>query len=103
MAGAAATRARAPAHESACRACSWQSPGVDRLPLTGFRIVDLTVDRGELCARLLADLGADAVKVESPPGSPARSLAPHHGDLGLFWAMRNAGKRGVALDLSNDS
>jgi crotonobetainyl-CoA:carnitine CoA-transferase CaiB-like acyl-CoA transferase len=72
---------------------------VDRLPLTGFRVVDVTVDRGELCSRLLADLGAEVVKVESPGGSPARSLAPRHGDLGLFWAMRNAGKLGVELDL----
>ena len=72
---------------------------VDGLPLTGFRIIDLTVDRGELCGRLLADMGAEVVKVEPPGGSPARSLAPRHGDLGLFWAMRNAGKLGVVLDL----
>ena len=76
-------------------------PAVDGLPLTGFRIVDLTVDRGELCARLLADMGAEVVKVEPPEGSPARALAPRHGDLGLFWAMRNAGKLGVTLDLDS--
>jgi crotonobetainyl-CoA:carnitine CoA-transferase CaiB-like acyl-CoA transferase len=71
-------------------------------PLTGFRVVDLTVDRGELCGRLLADLGADVVKVEPPEGSAARSLAPLHDGISLFFAVRNAGKRSVALDLGSD-
>ncbi len=71
-------------------------------PLSGFRIVDLTVDRGELCARLLGDLGAEVIKVEPPEGSSARAIAPLHGGPGgtsLFFAVRNAGKKGVALDL----
>ena len=74
-------------------------------PLSGFRIVDLTVDRGELCARLLGDLGAEVVKVEPPEGSSARGLAPLHRSSGdssstsLFFAVRNAGKKSVALDL----
>lgn len=72
---------------------------MDAMPLTGYRVVDLTVDRGELCGRLLADLGAEVVKVEPPEGSPARHLPPRHGDLGLFWAVRNAGKKSVVLDL----
>jgi crotonobetainyl-CoA:carnitine CoA-transferase CaiB-like acyl-CoA transferase len=72
---------------------------MDAAPLAGIRVVDLTVDRGELCGRLLADLGAEVIKVEPPEGSPARALAPKHGDVGLFWAVRNAGKLGVALDL----
>src|SRR5687768_7583739 len=84
------------------RAVPGNLPAVDRLPLSGFRVVDLTVDRGELCGRLLADFGAEVVKVEPPGGSPARALAPRHGELGLFWAMRNAGKRGVVLDLEQD-
>jgi crotonobetainyl-CoA:carnitine CoA-transferase CaiB-like acyl-CoA transferase len=68
-------------------------------PLSGFRIVDLTVDRGELCARLLGDLGAEVIKVEPPSGSSARRLAPLHGDTSLFFAVRNAGKKSVVLDL----
>jgi crotonobetainyl-CoA:carnitine CoA-transferase CaiB-like acyl-CoA transferase len=73
-------------------------------PLSGFRIVDLTVDRGELCARLLGDLGAEVIKVEPPEGSSARALAPLHGGpsgTSLFFAVRNAGKKGVALDLDS--
>jgi crotonobetainyl-CoA:carnitine CoA-transferase CaiB-like acyl-CoA transferase len=68
------------------------------LPLAGYRVVDLTVDRGELCGRLLADLGAEVVKVEPPDGSPARGLAPAHDGVSLFWALRNAGKKGVVAD-----
>jgi crotonobetainyl-CoA:carnitine CoA-transferase CaiB-like acyl-CoA transferase len=68
-------------------------------PLSGFRIVDLTVDRGELCARLLGDLGAEVIKVEPPDGSSARGLAPLHDGTSLYFAVRNAGKKGVALDL----
>ena len=74
-------------------------------PLTGYRVVDLTVDRGELCARLLGDLGAEVIKVEPPAGSSARELAPLHrrssedSGTSLFFAVRNAGKKGVALDL----
>jgi crotonobetainyl-CoA:carnitine CoA-transferase CaiB-like acyl-CoA transferase len=67
-------------------------------PLAGIRVVDLTVDRGELCGRLLADLGAEVVKVEPPEGSPARQLAPRHGDISLFFAVRNAGKLGVVVE-----
>jgi crotonobetainyl-CoA:carnitine CoA-transferase CaiB-like acyl-CoA transferase len=67
-------------------------------PLAGIRVVDLTVDRGELCGRLLADLGAEVIKVEPPEGSPARTLAPLHGDVSLFFAVRNAGKLGVVVE-----
>ena len=73
-----------------------------RDPLAGFRIVDLTVDRGELCGRLLSDLGADVIKVEPPGGSPARGIAPLHDGVSLFFAARNAGKRSVVIDLEAD-
>ena len=70
-------------------------------PLTGIRVIDLAVDRGELCGRLLSDLGADVIKVEPPEGSPSRSLppldplSPEHS---LFFTMRNCGKRSVVID-----
>ena len=66
-------------------------------------MVDLTVDRGELCGRLLADLGAEVIKVEPPAGSPARLLPPLHEGTSLFFAVRNAGKRSVALDLEAET
>src|SRR6478672_9416255 len=70
-----------------------------RLPLSGLRVVDCTVERGELAGRLLGDLGADVIKVEPPGGSPARRTAPVRRGVSLAFALRNAGKRGVVLDL----
>lgn len=64
------------------------------LPLTGLRVLDRTVEVGELCGRLFGDLGADVVKVESTGSSPARSMAPD----GLGWAYRNWNKRAVTDD-----
>src|SRR3954465_11440685 len=63
------------------------------LPLSGLRVVDCTVERGELASRLLGDLGADVVKVEPPGGSPARRSAPVRRGVSLAFALRNAGKR----------
>ena len=56
-------------------------------------------------ARLLADQGADVVKVESPEGDPARRLGPYADDMdearsGLFMAV-NLGKRGICLDFGD--
>ena len=73
------------------------------LPLSGLRVVDCTVDRGELASRLLGDLGADVVKVEPPGGSPGRRTAPVRRGVSLAFAVRNAGKRGVVLDLADEA
>lgn len=62
--------------------------------MEGIRVIDRTVEVGELCGRLLADLGADVVKVEPAGGSPARSFPPR----GLGWAYRNWNKRSVTDD-----
>lgn len=71
-------------------------------PLDGLRVVDSTNGRGELCGRLLADLGADVILVEPPGGSELRRrhpLTPDGQSLGFAW--RNANKRGVVLDLDD--
>ncbi|MDW3217240.1 MAG: CoA transferase [Acidimicrobiales bacterium] len=72
-----------------------------RRPLNGIRVVDMTIGRGELCGRLLSDLGADVVKVEPAGGSPSRTMAPIDGDHSLYWTFRNCGKLGVELDLAD--
>ncbi len=77
------------------------APNGTKRPLEGLRVVDLTVINGELCPRLLADLGAEVIKVEPPDGSPARALAPVRKGVSLSWAVNNAGKLGVALDLAD--
>ena len=71
-------------------------------PLRGVRVVDLTDVRGEMCARLLGDFGADVVRVEPAAGSRSRTRPPHHGNESLSFAYRNANKRGAVLDLAKD-
>lgn len=70
-------------------------------PLAGLRIVDLsTVVAGPFAAGLLADLGADVIKVEMPrTGDALRALAPHKNGVPLWWKVTNRNKRGVTLDL----
>ena len=60
-------------------------------PLAGLRVVDLADEKGELCGRLLADLGADVLRVEPPAGARSRALPPFHAGVGLGFAVRNAG------------
>ncbi|MCH8284058.1 MAG: CoA transferase [Chloroflexi bacterium] len=72
--------------------------------LDGFRILDLADEKGQLCARLLGDLGADVVKIEPPGGDSARRLGPYyhdepHPEKSLYWFAYNTNKRGVTLNL----
>jgi crotonobetainyl-CoA:carnitine CoA-transferase CaiB-like acyl-CoA transferase len=74
-------------------------------PLTGIRIIDLTrALAGPFCTMLLADLGADVIKVEPPEGDFSRFSEPYpEGDtekaFGGYFASINRNKRGVMLDL----
>ena len=72
------------------------------LPLAGLRVVDMASDKAELCGRLLADLGADVVRVEPADGVPSRSTPPFHGDRSLYFEVRNFNKRSAVVDLSSD-
>ncbi len=71
--------------------------------LDGLRVVDLSrVLAGPLCTQMLADHGADVVKVEPPHGDETRQFGPpfdEHGDAAYFSAV-NRGKRALSLDLS---
>jgi crotonobetainyl-CoA:carnitine CoA-transferase CaiB-like acyl-CoA transferase len=74
--------------------------------LAGLRVLDLTGYRGQLCARLLADMGADVIKVEPPQGDLARRVGPFvdglpHRDRSLFFWFYNLNKRSLTLDLEN--
>ncbi|MBW2699116.1 MAG: CoA transferase, partial [Deltaproteobacteria bacterium] len=71
--------------------------------LAGLRVVDMADEKGELCGRLLADLGAEVIRVEPPSGALARGLPPFapDGRTSLYFAVRNAGKRGVVIDIES--
>ncbi|MCB0995139.1 MAG: CoA transferase [Acidimicrobiales bacterium] len=71
-------------------------------PLSGMRVVDTTDEVGELCGRMLADLGAEVVRVEPPGGARSRRLPPYADDGSSLWfGFRNAGKRSVVIDLDS--
>jgi crotonobetainyl-CoA:carnitine CoA-transferase CaiB-like acyl-CoA transferase len=70
-------------------------------PLTGLRVLDIaTIIAGPSAAALLADYGADVVKVELPgAGDGARGFPPFKEGKPLWWKVTNRGKRFVTLDL----
>lgn len=68
--------------------------------LEGVRVVDFTiVMSGPMCTRVLADAGADVIKIESPEGDMVRHRPPFRGGLSTYFAAMNCGKRSTVLDL----
>ena len=71
--------------------------------LSGLRVVDFTIIMsGPMCTRMLADAGADVVKIESPEGDVVRQREPVRGGISTYFASMNVGKRSVVLDLSKE-
>ncbi len=69
-------------------------------PLAGIRVLDLSaVYSGPMAAALLADQGADVIKVESPGGDICRGIGPVKGDISATFVAMNRGKRSIVLDL----
>lgn len=73
-------------------------------PLAGVRVLELAQNlAGPYCGRIMADLGAEVIKVEPVQGDASRSWVPptYDGDSTLF-AAANAGKRSIGLDLGSE-
>jgi len=73
-------------------------------PLAGYRVLDFADEKGQLCARLFAELGADVIKIEPRDGDLTRQNGPFFkGEAGpntsLYWWTMNAGKRSATCEL----
>ncbi|ERF81024.1 CoA transferase [Bradyrhizobium viridifuturi] len=74
----------------------------DRAPLAGVRVLDFSIMvAGPYCARLLADVGAEVIKIEPPEGDDMRLRTPLRDGHSTYFGQLNAGKRSLALDLKN--
>ncbi|HTQ15859.1 CoA transferase [Mycobacterium sp.] len=75
-------------------------------PLDGFRVLDFTQNvAGPLAGQVLADLGAEVIKIEAPGGEAARHITavlPGRPPLATYFLPNNRGKKSVAVDLTND-
>ncbi|WP_185746562.1 CoA transferase [Mycolicibacter terrae] len=78
-----------------------QYPG--RVLLESVRVLDLAGGDADAVTRLLADLGADVLKVEPPGGSPARTAPPLLGGVSIAFALHNANKRSLTLDPADEA
>lgn len=72
--------------------------------LAGIRVVDFTiVMSGPMCTRVLADAGADVIKIEPPEGDMVRHRPPFRSGISTYFASMNCGKRSAVLDLHTPS
>jgi formyl-CoA transferase len=72
-------------------------------PLTDLKVIEVcSTIAGPACARLLADFGADVIKIEPPDGDPVRQMGQHVGDVSLYAASILRNKRSIALDLKSE-
>ncbi|MDP7470543.1 MAG: CoA transferase, partial [Dehalococcoidia bacterium] len=73
------------------------------MPLEGIRVLDWTAfQQGPIAACLLADMGADVIKIEEPRGEPARGLIQAYGikmPMNFYYQNQNRGKRGMVINL----
>ena len=77
------------------------------MPLEGIRVLDWTAfQQGPTAGALLADMGADVIKIEEPRGEPGRGLAAIYGmdlPVNFYFLNQNRGKRGMVIDFTTDA
>ncbi|MCI0897466.1 MAG: CoA transferase, partial [Chloroflexi bacterium] len=74
-------------------------------PLAGVRVLELTGEHAQFCGKLMADLGADVIKIEPPGGQENRNIGPFLDDQpgperSLHFWHYNTSKRGVTIDIT---
>ncbi|PJX25955.1 hypothetical protein CAP48_07970 [Advenella sp. S44] len=71
--------------------------------LAGIKVIEIcSTIAGPACGRLLADFGADVIKIEPPQGDPVRQMGSHVGDISLYAASILRNKRSVVIDLKSE-
>ena len=74
-----------------------------QLPLSGLRVLEIGhFVAAPFCTRLLADLGADVIKVEPPTGDPVRQWGEQIEGHSLWWSIHGRNKRSITLDLKSE-
>ncbi|MEE8418944.1 MAG: CoA transferase [Dehalococcoidales bacterium] len=76
--------------------------------LDGLKVLDLTEERGLYAGKMLADFGADVIKIENPAGSKDRQVGPFKDDVpgletSLYFISFNTNKRGITLNLDSQA
>ncbi|MFC1924962.1 CaiB/BaiF CoA transferase family protein [Chloroflexota bacterium] len=79
---------------------------VDENLMSPYRVLDLTDEKGMFCGKILGNLGADVIKIESPGGDPSRMIGPFFHDIpdpekSLYWFAYNTNKRSITLDIKS--
>lgn len=75
-------------------------------PLNDYRILDLADHKGVYCGKVLADPGADVIKIEKPGGDATRNIGPFyrnvpHAERSFYWWAYNTSKRGITLKIES--
>ena len=82
--------------------------GVPMMALDDLRVLEIGDERGAWCTKLMADMGADVIKIEPPEGDPSRRYEPFvddqpHPERSLFFWYYNTSKRSVVMDFDDRS
>ena len=73
-------------------------------PLEGIKVLDFSqVLSAPFCGMMLADMGAEVIKVERPgAGDISREYGPYVNDISLYFCQYNRGKKGIAIDMRSE-
>ena len=71
-------------------------------PCHGIRVIEFaSMVAGPYCGQMLADMGAEVIKIEGIEGDGLRAVRPQHAGLGALFAQNNRGKKSISLDVKS--